>query len=440
MLSPPKQPVLGYILKGYPRISETFISNEILLLERMGFKLRLFPMRHPRENFSHGSVKEIRARVDYLPTELFFDFSRLTTANIFLAVKRPSTYLKTLRYAAAGSPGKNGLATLKHLLQAGYLTNNLLLRDKNIVHLHGHFAHSPTSVTLFASLLSEIPFSFTAHAKDIYTSSRDKLKRKIAQARFVTTCTGYNEKYLQDIGGDSSTPIFRIYHGINVSMFKHQRLNDCPANPYKILTVARMTEKKGLPTLYKALKILHDNGLQFRHALIGDGDDRQKILDLIASLGLSNNCEWLGTQTHEEVLRHFRESDLFVLACEIAKSGDRDGIPNVLVESLAMGVPALSTEVSAIPEILINRETGITVPPSEPHTMSDAIVQMLTDQDLRQRLITNGRKYVEEQFDNKKWVRKLGEVFLSQNKLLTTAPRRLSENALSPKLFVISEK
>lgn len=422
MTSHIKQPVLGYILKGYPRISETFISNEILLLEKMGFKLRLFPMRHPRENFSHGSVKEIKAQVDYLPTELFLDFSRLITPNIFLAVKQSSPYLKTLSYVAAGTHAKNRLATLKHLLQAGYLTNNLLLKDKNIVHLHGHFAHSPTSVTLFASLLSGTPFSFTAHAKDIYTSSREKLKKKIERARFVTTCTGYNEKYLKDIAGNSLTPIFRIYHGIDVSLFKHQKLNTCPGNPYKILTIARMTEKKGLPTLYKALKILQNSGLQFNHTLIGDGDDRQKILNLISSLGLSHNCEWLGTLTHEEVLLHFKKSDLFVLACEIAKSGDRDGIPNVLVESLAMGVPALSTKVSAIPEILLNGKTGITVPPSQPHTMSDAIIRMLKDTDLRQNLITNGRKYVEKEFDNKKWVEKLGELYWTENELLANVP------------------
>ncbi len=179
-----------------------------------------------------------------------------------------------------------------------------------------------------------------------------------------------------------------------------------------------MTEKKGLPTLYRALKILHDKGVPFNHTLIGDGDDRDKILNLISSLDLDKNCKWIGTQTHEEVVRYFRKSDLFVLACEIAKSGDRDGIPNVLVESLAMGVPALSTEVSAIPEILLNERTGITVPPSEPEAMSEAILRMVTDGNLRHKLITNGRKYVETEFDNKKWVKNLGDLFRSQNGLL----------------------
>lgn len=417
MTSPYQQPVLGYILKGYPRISETFISNEILLLEKMGFKLRLFPMRKPRENFSHASVKEIKARVDYLPTELFLDFSRLLSANIFLAVKRPAIYLKTLNFAAEGVRNKRGLATLKHLLQGGYLTNNLLLKDKNIAHLHGHFAHSPTSVTLFASLLSGIPFSFTAHAKDIYTSSKDKLKRKIEHARFITTCTSHNVDYLTKIAGNSSTPICCVYHGIDIGLFQQQRVIP-PTPPYKILTIARMTEKKGLPTLYRALKILQEKGVPFNHTLIGDGDDRDKILNLVSSLDLDKNCKWIGAQTHEEVVRYFRKSDLFVLACEIAKSGDRDGIPNVLVESLAMGVPALSTEVSAIPEILLNEKTGITVPPSEPEAMSEAILRMVTDRELRHKLITNGRKYVETEFDNKKWVKNLGELFRSQNGLL----------------------
>lgn len=422
-----QQPVLGYILKGYPRISETFISNEILLLEKMGFKLRLFPMRQPRESFCHASVKEIKAKVDYLPTELFLDFSRLISPNIFLAVKRPANYLKTLNYAAEGIRNQKGLATLKHLLQAGYLTNNVLLKDENIVHLHGHFAHSPTSVTLFASLLSGTPFSFTAHAKDIYTSKKDKLKRKIDRARFVTTCTSHNEEYLKNLAGNSSTPISCIYHGIDIGMFHHQKQKIHPTPPYQLLTIARLTEKKGLPTLYRALKILHEQNFPFNHTLIGDGDDKEKILTLISSLTLNKICKWIGTQPHEEVLRHFRKSDLFVLACEIAQSGDRDGIPNVLVESLAMGVPALSTEVSAIPEILLNGKTGLTVPPSDPEALAQAIIRMVQDEDLRQKLITNGRQYVEKEFDNSKWVTNLGELFLRENSLLKKNPIKTAE-------------
>lgn len=408
------KPILGYILKGYPRISETFISNEILLLEKLGFTLRLFPMRQPRETFCHKSVKEIRAQVDYLPTELLTEFPRLLLPNIILAMKKPHAFLNTLAIAQKGLSKSTKLGTLKHLLQAGYLTNNHLLKDPNIVQLHGHFAHSPTSVTMFASLLSGTPFSFTAHAKDIYTSRKEKIRKKIERAQFVVTCTKHNKEYLQEVARGTTTPIHCIYHGIDLNLFKHTPKSSTH-NPYQLLTVARMTEKKGLPTLYRALALLAKKGLLFRHTLVGDGDDREKVLDLIASLGLTEHCQWLGTQTHEQVLSHFKKSDLFVLGCEIANNGDRDGIPNVLVESLAMGVPALSTDVSAIPEILINGQTGVTVPPSQPVALSNAIEKMLTDKALRQRLITGGQQYVQEGFDNSKWTKKLADVFKANN-------------------------
>jgi glycosyltransferase involved in cell wall biosynthesis len=411
------KPTLGYILKGYPRISETFISNEILLLEKLGFKMRLFPMRQPRESFSHASVKEIQAQVDYLPTELLPDFFRLLRPNIFLALKKPKQFKATLQTAARGVSKGKELATLKHLLQAGYLTYNHLEKDTSIAQLHGHFAHSPTSVTMFASLLSGIPFSFTAHAKDIYTSDKEKIRKKIDHAQFVVTCTKHNKEYLQAIAGNCPTPIHCVYHGIDLNLFRQTEPHPETHNPFKILTVARMTEKKGLVTIYEALAGLHQKGIQFQHTLIGDGDDREKILALISSLGLENNCRWIGTQTHEEVLVHFKASDLFVLGCEIAKNGDRDGIPNVLVESLAMGVPALSTKVSAIPEILIDGKTGMTVPPSQPADLEKAMLRMLTDKELRQRLIAGGQDRVKENFDNSLWIQKLAEIFREHNEV-----------------------
>lgn len=404
-------PVLGYILKGYPRISETFISNEILLLEKLGFSMHLFPMRKPRENFSHGSVKQIKAKVDYLPTELIPQFLRLLIPNIFLSAKKSAEYKNVLLFAQQGLSQGKGLLTLKHLLQAGYLANNHLLGDTRIRHLHGHFAHSPTSVTLFASLFSGIPFSFTAHAKDIYTSSKEKLRRKIDKADFVVTCTEHNKNYLANIAGAGETPIYCIYHGIDLSLFTNDIVPTSPTSPYQLLTVARITEKKGLPTIYKALAILKEKGIAFQHTLIGDGDDRNTILALVENLGLQDNCQWLGTQTHEEVLKYFRQSDLFILGCEIARNGDRDGIPNVLVESLAMGVPALSTRVSAIPEILIDEKTGITVEPKDPKSLAEAMQRILTDNNLQDRLRKEGRHLVQEKFDNTIWIKNLATIF-----------------------------
>ncbi len=407
------QPTLAYILKGYPRISETFISNEILLLEQLGFRMHLFPMRQPRENFCHDSVKQIRAAVDYLPTDLLLDLPRLIAPNILSAVRKPGLYRSALGLATRRFRRTGKSATFKHLFQGGYLAEKHLAANPAIIHLHGHFAHSPTSVTMFAAHLSRLPFSFTAHAKDIYTSHPDQLREKMAKASFVVTCTRHNLEYLEAIGAGSTPRIHCIYHGIDLSLFNGSQQAIACRPPYRLLTVARITEKKGLPTVYHALRILADQQVLFQHSLIGDGDDREQILALIKKLNLESSCRLLGTKPHSEVLEQFKRSDLFVLGCEIAESGDRDGIPNVLVESLAMGVPAVSTNVSALPELLIDGRTGVTVEPQNSAAFAEAILHLLTDSGLRERVIGEGRTFVHDHFDNKKLITELAAVFTS---------------------------
>jgi glycosyltransferase involved in cell wall biosynthesis len=410
-------PALGMILKGYPRISETFISNEILLLESKGFKIHIFSMRQPRETFCHDSVKKIRAKVDYLPETLLKPLPKLLYHNIRLAVKIPRLYSTAFRKAVIRFGRTRKSATLKHLFQAGYLVNKFLPAS-GVGHFHAHFAHSPTSVAMFASCLSGIPFSFTAHAKDIYTSDRRQLREKIGLARFVVTCTEYNRKHLKQVArGDQlavTTPIFRIYHGIDMELFSNNEGQDIKkqksAPPFQLMTVARMTSKKGLVTIYRALHILKTKGLLFHHTLIGDGDERQKILSLIKTLGLENVSQWLGTRPHETVLEHYRKADLFVLGSEIAENGDRDGIPNVFIESMAMGVPVVGTKVSAIPELIKHGETGLLVPPGNPEALADAILRLLQDENLRNRIIVAAREKVMKCFDNRNLIQDLVEV------------------------------
>ena len=405
-------PTIAYILKGYPRISETFISNEILLLEKLGFSLHLFPMRKGREDFCHDSVKQIKARVDYLPTELLIELPRLMGPNILCAVKRPRRYRQALSTATRRFRRTRRQATFKHLFQAGYLTEKLLTKNPSICHLHGHFAHSPTSVTMFTALLSGLSFSFTAHAKDIYTSHPDQLREKLEQSVFVATCTRQNKEYLDELNPASGAKVHCIYHGIDLALFQNQDTRIAAAPPYKLLTVARITEKKGLPTVYQALQKLAQKGIEFTHTLIGDGDDRDAVLRLIGELGLESRCQWLGTKPHEEVLDHFRHSDLFILGSKIAADGDRDGIPNVLVEALAMGVPAVATNVSSIPEIIIEGETGLTVDQEDSEALSVAVIRLLTDQALRQKVISKGKTLVDDHFDNSRLIVDLARLFV----------------------------
>ena len=419
MSLPADPPILGMILKGYPRISETFISNEIRLLEQRGVPVHIFSMRRPREPFCHPSVREIRARVDYLPeTIISRHLPRLLKHNAQLAARRPSRYAQALRIALRRFRRTRKSATLKHLLQAGYLVN-FGLRNRRIAHLHAHFAHSPTSVAMFSSLLSGLTFSFTAHAKDIYTSDPRQLREKLGMATVAITCTEYNRRHLIGLGPNGHTPIHRIYHGIDLALFNNHTPRPTPTPPYRILSIARLTAKKGLPTVLQALARLKQSGMAFEYTLIGDGDDRQKTLAQIETLGLSTRTRWLGTLPHNVVREHYRRSDLFALGCEIAPNGDRDGIPNVLVESLAMGVPVVATRVSAIPEIITHRKTGLLVEPNQPDQMASAMRQVLEDHDLRHEVIEAGRRHVQASFDNVALVEELVHIHRAQ--LLTAS-------------------
>ncbi len=401
--------ILGMILKGYPRISETFISNEIRLLEQSGIAVHIVSMRHPREAFSHESVKRIQAPVDYLPQELLRPLPILLYHNLRLAVRAPGRYGAALKTAVRRFLRTRKSATLKHLFQAGYLVHKLL-PGSGVVRFHAHFAHSPTSVALFASRLSGLPFSFTAHAKDIYTQDPRQIAEKIGLARFVVTCTEYNRQHLSALAPEANTPLHRIYHGIDMTLFSGEAGIREPTEPYRILTVARLTTKKGLPTLYRAIRLLKDRGLRLHHTLIGDGDDREAVLSLIQSLGLSDVCTWAGTLAHEKVLDYYRQSHLFALACEVAPNGDRDGIPNVLIESMAMGVPVVSTHISAIPELVKDGETGLLVAPQHPAALADAMERLLTDAGLRKRIIPAARAEVTERFDNRALIGELAEI------------------------------
>jgi glycosyltransferase involved in cell wall biosynthesis len=165
--------------------------------------------------------------------------------------------------------------------------------------------------------------------------------------------------------------------------------------------------------VYEAIRQLYDQGFDVHHTLIGDGEDRRKILSLIKALGLDHITSCLGSQPHEVVLNHYRQADLFVLGCEIAPNGDRDGIPNVFLECMAMGVPVISTRVSAIPEVIQDGKTGLLVSPGRPGEMARAMARMLTDKELKDRIVTDAQRYIVRDFDNKKLINHLADLFRS---------------------------
>ncbi|WP_147819451.1 glycosyltransferase [Salidesulfovibrio onnuriiensis] len=402
---------LGMVLKGFPRISETFISNEIRLLETMGFRIHIFSMRQPREAFSHDSVKEIQAGVTYLPESMVRELPVLLWHTFMLLLERPGRFLSGLKLLFsrfASAPKKH--TWLKHYMQAAFLVRKA--KGMGLAHIHAHFAHTPTTVGMYAAHFEGVPFSFTGHAKDIYTQDPVRILDKIERAKFLVTCTRYNKRHLTEMAG-SLKPVHCVYHGINLDLFSPNGRSQTAEAPYSVMTVARFVPKKGLDIILRALRKLRDKGLDFRYTLIGDGADRDKVLAQIEELGLGDVVDMPGTITHEQVIRHFETADLFVLGCRLAKDGDRDGIPNVVAESMAMGVPVASTNISGVPELVEHEKTGLLCESESVDGMAEVIERLLTDNALRQRVIPAAREKVSQVFNNKKLIEDLGNIYKS---------------------------
>lgn len=389
---------IGVVLKGFPRISETFINNELLLLEKHGFELEIYSLRKAREPFSHENVKHIKATIFYLPEYILPNLFRCLPDHIRLLLKKPLRYLSAFSEALVRSVYRRQSASLRRFFQAGVLVQQKLVNRENIPFLYVHFIHSPSSVAAYANKLCGIPFGVSAHAKDIYTSRPDQLKRKLRQVSFVTTCTSANKDYLEKYN-ETNTPIYINYHGINIQKFKYSwQAPEAP--PYRILSVGRFVEKKGYDVLLNALQILKQKHIPFIFNHAGSGELEEKIKQQIKDLGLEDCCNLLGTRTHEEIIDLFRTSHCFALACRIAGDNDRDGVPNVLVEAMAVGIPVISTDTASIPELVTNNKTGILVEPENPEAFAQALETTLANPEKLLPLSRAGRSFVEQKFDN----------------------------------------
>lgn len=405
----PRSYTLGYILKGFPRISETFITNEILALERLGYRIKIFSLRLPYDPKTHPNVARVKADLHYLPEYVWKKPLPIFASNLRVMMRYPRGYFRSLIFASIRGLKRWSYHTLKRLMQAGYLVDHFY-RAGTIQHWHSHFAHGPTTTAMFASWITGIPYSFTAHAKDIYTQAPDFIQKKLAHAQFAVTCTGYNLAYLNSLN-QSDTPIHKNYHGIDLSDFKNGEWKPAKEDAVTIVTVGRLVEKKGYPVMLKALAELRKNGIRFRSLIIGTGPLKEELKALRDELALTRDVSFLGQMSHQEVKELYREADLFVLSPHIAADGDRDGIPNVLVEAMAMGLPVVSTRISGIPELVRDGENGLLVDPQNPQALAKAIQKLIENPDLRKRFAQNARNSVLAEFDFHKNTERLGQLF-----------------------------
>ena len=422
--------VVAYILKGYPRISETFILNEIYLLERSGQHLHIFSVKNEGEKKSHEVVRRIATPVTYLPEDtsvmdskfslwLVRNFPRFAPSHARLFLKRPLRYFQALFYALFGLSLKISLGRwplfkrsfIKDFFRAGYMALKVLEAD-DIGHLHGHFAHGSTTMTMLVSHITGIPYSFTAHAKDIYVpklNPKGLLQTKLERAEFAITCTDYNRQHLRNLWPEG-TPIYTLYHGLDTNLFQPP-VNE-PKGPITILSVGRFVEKKGFPYLLEACRLLRDKGLAFHCHIIGQEDeDSERVGRMIQDYRLENVVQLEGGMTQEELREAYRQSHIFALPCFVLDSGDRDGIPNVLAEAMATGRAVVSSNISGIPEIVTDEVNGLLIPQKDVEALAVALERLLKDADLRRRLGAASRETICEVFDSRKTTSVLKDLF-----------------------------
>jgi glycosyltransferase involved in cell wall biosynthesis len=381
----------------FPQLSETFVANEIVQLERLGIRIRVYSYRKPMAAVPHECVRRIQAPIEYLPDPLYRHPLTLLRAHQAVFRRDPARYRRTARYVLGYTMAERNPDTWRRFLHAGYLAQSA--REANVQRLHAHFAHGATRVAMLTSMLTGLRFSFTAHARDIYTANSELLGEKIAAAEYVVTCTRANQDYLRQLVEPTQRrKILLGYHGVDVEKFTPApdgRGTDAPV----ILSVGRLVEKKGFPDLLRACDILRRKGYAFRCLLVGDGPERPALEAMVRSLQLEDIVGMPGSYSQEELLPLYRRATVFALPCRILKNGDRDGIPNVLLEAMAVGLPVVSSAVSGIGELVRDGENGLLVHERDDKALAAAIESLVRDGSLRERLSENARTTVAARFD-----------------------------------------
>jgi glycosyltransferase involved in cell wall biosynthesis len=392
-------PAVACILKGYPRLSETFIAQEIKGLEDHGVDVRIFSMRLPTDPAIHPVHREIRAPVIYLPEYLHWQPRRVVVA--WRRVRRWPGYRAARSTWLADLRRDRSLSRVRRFGQALVLAAEL---PADIGWLHAHFLHTPSSVTRYAAKLLGLPWSASAHAKDIWTTPAWEKREKLADVHWLVTCTRANAEHLAALAPEPDR-ISLVYHGLDLQRFppfdhiRARRDGGDPLDPIILLSVGRAVEKKGFDVLLQALARLPP-GLCWRLQHVGGGILGRELARLARKLGLADRIDWLGPQPQDRVLAHYRSADLFVLASRIAGDGDRDGLPNVLLEAQSQGLACLATRVSAIPELIDDGVTGVLVPAEDAPALADALVRLIRDPGERARLGAAGMRRVGSVFSH----------------------------------------
>ncbi|MEE8312265.1 MAG: glycosyltransferase [Candidatus Binatia bacterium] len=381
-----RKPRIAYILKRYPRYSETFIVNEILAHEAAGLEVEIFALRHPNDTHFQDAISRVRAPVTYLPT------SDIKASDFWKGLKKTMARFPGWHDALASA----GAATVRDAHQAMALAREV--RSRGITHLHAHFATSAATVARLTSLVCGVPYTITAHAKDIFHEDieDDDLKAKLADAAAVITVSDYNLSFLTEKFGDAAARVERLFNGLHLDRFPYR---DPADRAPLIVSVGRIIEKKGFDDLVSACALMREGGRDFRCVIIGTGELEQQLRDQIDRLGIGSHVELAGPRPQAQMVDVVREAAVFAAPCVVGRDGNRDGLPTVLLEAMALGTPCVSTDVTGIPEVVRDGETGLIVAQHDPAALAAALSRLLDDSLERVRLAKKARRLIEDEFD-----------------------------------------
>ena len=370
-------PPLAVLVKGWPRLSETFIAQELVALEEAGHRFDIWSLRFPTDKKRHPLHGKLRAKVRYLPEYLYQEPDRVCRARD-VARTLPG-YRQAYRIWRADLARDASHNRIRRFGQACVLATELPPETRG---LYAHFLHTPSSVARYAAVMRGLPWGFSAHAKDIWTSPdweiREKLACDCAGAAFGATCTAYGAAHLRGLAAEPAR-IDLIYHGLDLRRFPLPPIRDLrkPSDVMRLLSVGRLVEKKGFDHLIEALALLPDR-LNWHWTHVGGGALHDQLAAQAQAAGIAGRITWRGACDQPEVIAAMRASDLFVLPSRIAADGDRDGLPNVLMEAASQGLPILSTPVSAIPEFIQSGTHGL-LSADTPRDLAGAIVSLADD-------------------------------------------------------------
>lgn len=399
---------VAYLMSRFPKLTETFVVNEIRALEREGVDVEIFPLLRERGEEERSDVAELVDRAHFQP----FLSPAVLASNLRRFRRGPAKYLTVLREVLAGTWGSANFFFGALALFPKAVRFAELMEERGVEHIHAHFANHPTLVAYVIHDLTGIPYSFTAHGHDLHVERR-MLCEKLDAAAFAVTVSEYNRELMVEECGERARDRVRVVHcGVDPDLFTPEEPGGAPGStghegPLRIVCVASFEEVKGHRYLVEACRRLRDRGVDYECELVGEGPLRERTESRIRAYGLGGRVQVVGAVAPAEVARRLRRSDAAVLPSVRTDRGKREGIPVALMEAMASGLPVVASELSGIPELVEHQETGLLVPPGDPEALAGALARLAADGELCRRLGRAGRRKVRREFDLRENTRRL---------------------------------